>query len=143
MAISDHTWAVSEIVTAANMNTYLRDNMSDLQTNKLVIETGSYTGDGTTDQTVSLTNTSLAVKYLIIHVVGGDGGNVASWWTHESIVDLLVGGYSLYQIGGTFQGKNNQIIALGTGEFHVDDAGTDSHPNTNSTTYYYIAIGSG
>ncbi len=53
MAVSSKTWTVGEVVTAANKNTYERDNFSDLQTNKVVMKSGTYTGDGTLSQAIT------------------------------------------------------------------------------------------
>jgi hypothetical protein len=144
MSIAAKTWSVNEIVTAANMNTYVRDNDADLDTRlkaSAFIETGSYTGDGTTDKTVTLTDTELDIKFLRIWHSSSDGGTITSNWTSDNFVTVVGTGWDIRETAGAMVTNDDQIISVGTGNFHVDDASGNNHPNADGTTYYYMAIG--
>ena len=146
MSISSHTWVVGEIVTAANMNTYLRDNISDLDGRIFEMETGSYTGDGTLSKVVSL-SASFTVTYVKIWPQEtADAQTDHIFETTDAIIDDNVNGMAWKHNSVTGGGighvsVTHAIIALGAGSFTVDDAGGNLHPNNDGHTYNYVAMG--
>ncbi len=141
MAIQAHTWAVGEVVTAANMNTYLRDNLSSLQSSKTVMKVGTYTGDGTTSK--AITGVGFTPLFLYLWNNSADGVAVD---IHMTTADFLAQdpdglAVEISGIGGTVTAQDNAIIALGSDGFTVDDRGVDDHPNKDTEVYYYIAWG--
>jgi len=111
------------------------------------IATGTYTGDGTTSQ--AITGVGFTVKYLRIVFRATTGAPIQAhgeMWTTDIIVDNHAGGlaYSETNVGdatGVPATLESAIIALGSDGFTVDDQGTNDHPNTQSATYEYVAIG--
>ena len=143
MAVSTKVWAVSEVVTASDKNTFEQNNLTDLQTQvsaSSFIEPGEYTGDGAISKVISLTDTSLVVKFVkIVLRQTSDGGAIAEYWTSPEIMDDHASGGAILTGGNVFQA--NRIIALGTGSFTVDDAGSNSHPNSSGAVYNFVAMG--
>lgn len=56
------TWTVGEILTAADMNTYVRDNGDDLDDRISAVLSGTNNGVGTSETTTSTTYTDLATS---------------------------------------------------------------------------------
>ena len=102
------------------------------------VEIGSYTGDGSTGQAISLSDASLVIKMLwIFRRPAGEDDTptyvkfAASW-----------GDYSAqWGSGFTKMFLDNRVNSVGTGTFTVDDDGGDSHPNKNGDTYDYLVVG--
>lgn len=97
------------------------------------IKTGTYTGNGSTDQDI----TGVGFDPLFVAIWVDDGGNAGCWirgnWSaDESYKEKPAGGH---------EANTDEIISLDTDGFSVDDAGADSHPNTDTEIYYYIALG--
>lgn len=142
MAVSTKVWAVAEVVTAADKNTYEQDNFTDIEERISNIETGTYSGDGSLDQTITLTDTNLIIDYVRIWVRAvNQGDNIATVESTAEIMDDNVAGGAIYLNENVNDFWINAIIALGTGEFHVDDSGTNSHPNADTSDYNYMVIG--
>jgi hypothetical protein len=145
MTVASKTWSVAEIVTAANMNTYLRDNLADLQTNKDVMESGTYEGNGEESYEISLSNTTMVITYLRVwerETVDATTLNV--YVTTPDIMDDNAAGGCIQTTGlGAHTFRRNKLIALGTGSFTVDDGGGDTPPNKDGHVYNYLAIGTG
>ena len=139
MAVASKTWTVGEVVTAANMNTYVRDNFSDLQTNKAVVYIGTYTGNGSTGQAIS--GVGFTPKYLSISNSPTDGSGGTTLTTNTLYVDDAATGLALKLTAAVYEGKADNIKSIDADGFTVSDAGTDEHPNKNGETYYYLAIG--
>ena len=140
MAIQSHTWAVGEVVTAANMNTYVRDNIADLDSRLDKVKTGTYSGDGTTSQ--AITGVGFQPIYLKIwdrQTVHGVA--IATFETTDTIVDDNAQGGCFAEEGVNHYFLTDRIIALGADGFTVDDEGADAHPNKNGITYNYYAVG--
>jgi len=140
MAVASKTWTVGEVVTAANMNTYVRDNLSDLQTNKAVIKSGTYTGNGSTGQ--AITGVGFEALWLFITTSPTDGANGTFFYTTDLYNDTDADGIAVRVTQApTITGVDKTIISIGADGFTVGDDGTDAHPNKNGATYFYIAIG--
>ena len=139
MAIQTHNWAVGEVVTAANMNTYLRDNIADIDTRMVIIDTGTYTGDTGTTQTI--TGVGFTPKSLVIYNSYTAASTSGSMWkTTDSMVDNTSSGmcYKLNEAGNpSFQ--VDMIRSFTADGFVVGDVA--GAPNVNGVTYEYIAIG--
>ena len=140
MAVASKTWAVGEVVTAANKNTYERDNFSDLQSNKVVFKSGTYTGDGTTGNTI--TGVGFTPKFLILTAV--KAGGAASYFyltSDELLADDANGGAILSDNGGAVTYYARYVKSFNADGFTVDDAGTNADPNASAVNYHYIAWG--
>ena len=140
--------AASDFLIGSGSNTFIKKTLAETKTilglggGGGYIETGGYTGDGTTDQTVSLSDSSLAVDFLMIILGASDGAATNIFMTTSELVDDDADGLALrMDSAGNLTMQDNKIISLGTGNFHVDDSGADVHPNANGRPYYYIAIG--
>jgi hypothetical protein len=102
------------------------------------IDTGSYTGDGSTGQ--AITGLGFQPKFVIIWI---RPSGEASTQFHMKL-DQSWGDYSVF--AGVFGSGDhyvfdNKINSLDADGFTVDDDGLDSHPNTNGVTYDYVAWG--
>lgn len=110
-----------------------------------LIETGTYTGDGETSKAVSLSDASLVIKYIRIwERTEANATDIAVYESSDTIVDDNASGLAIEFVGTGPTGPTsriNAIIAVGTGSFTVDDAGTDNHPNKNSQVYNYVVMG--
>ena len=139
MAVDTKVWAVAEIVLAADKNTYEQDNFGDLQGNKAVIYSGTYTGDGSRDQ--NITGVGFRPIYVHISFRGGDGGNIV---THESFTTLMAAdpqGLAIAHNSGNISNQDDAIKSLDADGFSVDDGNADLNPNTNGSTYDFFCIG--
>ena len=143
MAVASKTWAVGEIVEAGDKNTYERDNFADLQSNKLNIKVGTYTGDGSTSQ--AITGVGFApTDVKIWENDTTDGNSVHVFETTSDFVDNHASGLCLrHNAAGGHVVLTDAIIALGSDGFTVDDRGIDNHPNENLTVYNYRCTGVG
>ena len=98
-----------------------------------VIKTGTYTGDGTTGQTI----TGVGFRPIVVKVFEhpDDSG--------RSFVKLNQGwSDSSFRHGSDSHAfANSAINSLDADGFTVDDNGGDWPPNTNSAIYDYIAFG--
>ena len=104
--------------------------------------TGSYTGDGATSQ--AITGIGFQPKYLRIWERLTSAGAGALFETTDTIVDDNAAGGAIEVVTAWGNGVRfviNAIISLDSDGFSVDDAGSDSHPNKNSTVYNYLAMG--
>jgi len=136
--------------TGAELNT-LTDGSDAAALHKHVgaalVETGTYSGDGTTSQVISLSDSSLVVKYVRIwERVTSSGTDITIYESTDTIVDDEGSGLAIETAGATPSGptsRSNAIIALGTGSFTVDDGGSDNHPNkvAGSQVYNYLVMG--
>ncbi len=109
---------------------------------KARINTGAYTGDGTTSQ--GITGIGFAPKYVRIWLQSAIADATGTNWqeTTDDAVDDDASGYSIHSSGdGTNQWRTNEIISLDSDGFTVDDDGADATPNTNGSTYKFLAIG--
>lgn len=97
------------------------------------LKSGNYTGDGTEDQ--AITGVGFAPKWVWIWV--DDAGSDTSWERAGWTVDKTF----TQGAGGAHSFNTDEIISLDADGFSVDDAAGDSHPNTNTEVYYYIALG--
>jgi len=100
------------------------------------IKTGSYTGDGTTSQ--SITGIGFKPKHVIVWV------DVAGTRRHIFVMmDQMAPNRSFYHHfrGGHYAGITDRITSLDTDGFTVDDAGADADPNKNAQNYFYLALG--
>ena len=126
------------------------------QANLAKIETGSYTGDGATSKVVSLSDSTLIVKWVWVNAqftsVPADENPVIesdTQYTSDVIIDDISGndaslkGRNDLSGGqtGIFAVNDDAFIALGTGSFTVDDNSGDFHPNKNNQVYNYMVIG--
>jgi hypothetical protein len=141
MAIQAHTWQVGEVVTAANMNTYLRDNIADLDSRIFEAKTGTYQGNGSTSQ--GITGIGFRPIYVRIWEYSVSGTVETYETTTDMVADHASGGAFTDQgvPGGAHHFITSRIISLDADGFTVDDGGTDEHPNENGQTYNYFAVG--
>ena len=106
------------------------------------IKTGSYTGDGTTSQ--SITGVGFEPKFLKIWLREPvDGTATFVMETTAEIIDDNASGMAVMHgaDGNEHTVQANTIIAFGADGFDVDDNGVDQHPNKDSEEYNYMAIG--
>lgn len=129
------------ITADRTLNLPLITGTKTLGTTTLV--TGTYTGDGATSQAI----TGLGVAPVYVRIwqrATATGSANACHETTDTIIDDNASGMSLAAqtvAGWTAALVTDAIIALGSDGFTVDDAGTDSDPNTNTRVYNFIAIG--
>lgn len=103
------------------------------------IKTGSYTGDGTTSQ--AITGVGFQPKFVAVWL--GTAGEIRGDMLFEK-TDQHDTEYSLRHskvANYEHQQLDNRLISLDADGFTVDDDGNDSSPNTNGTTYLYVAFG--
>ena len=105
------------------------------------IDTGTYTGDGSTGQAISLTDGSLIIDYILIFAPG-QPASAANIFIYTKLNETW-GDYAAVHGTSAFghQTLASSINSIGTGTFTVDDAGTDQPPNANGVTYSYIVWG--
>ncbi len=143
MAIQAHTWAVGEVVTAANMNTYVRDNIADLDSRIFEAKTGTYQGNGASSYAI----TGVGFRPIYVRIWNREtvnGATMDSWETTDTMIDDNASGgvFADEDVpGGGHDFKTNRIIALGADGFTVDDSEGDDHPNKNGFDYNYFAVG--
>ena len=137
--VADKTWSVGEVVTAANLNTYLRDNLSNLQAAKIDMKTGEYTGDDTVSQ--AITGVGFTPMFVSIRIATADESSWQLFETTTELVDDDAEGLSWFLSSAAMTAQDNDIISLDADGFTVDDGGANGHPNTNGQKYYYIAFG--
>ncbi len=103
------------------------------------IKSGTYTGDGTNSQ--GITGVGFQPKYVLITPrKTGDGNSIELMvYTTTDIVDDNAAGGAVDIKNGQFE--TNMIISLDADGFTVDANGSDQHPNKNTITYNYLAIG--
>lgn len=101
------------------------------------IETGAYTGDGSTSKIVYLSSISEQVRVVFIW----------QYWSADNDDAILhMKSYSdgnfanLVTDGGNDWWRDNRINQMSLGYFYVDDDGGDYHPNKNGRYYRYMAI---
>jgi len=141
MAVDTHNWAVGEVVTAANMNTYVRDNLADLQSNKVVIKSGTYTGD--TGTTQAITGVGFTPIFLTVMEYASDGGDCNVVTTSTTMVDNDAAGMAHFLNNDATQSKTNSdmIRSLDADGFTVGDQGAVQGINNDGQTYEYVAFG--
>jgi len=107
------------------------------------IAAGTYTGNGATSQVIS--GLGFTPKYVKVwHIDDSATHRVYAVETTASIMATTSDKRSILTTGSVASSPNivdNAIIALSSGSFTVDDAGTDTHPNKNGATYHYYATG--
>lgn len=104
------------------------------------ITTGTYTGDGSTSQSI----TGIGFQPVFVYIVPretSDGTNVPPIFTTDQIVDDNANGGAIQLGQSAHQFVINRIISLDSDGFTVDDAGADEHPNKNTQVYNYMVIG--
>jgi hypothetical protein len=104
------------------------------------IKTGTYTGDGSTGQ--SITGVGFQPKYVIIW----DHPAAEQAYLRGEKVDQTWGDYNFQHLssaGAAIQHYSylNKINSLDADGFTVDDNGADQFPNANSATYDYVVFG--
>jgi hypothetical protein len=126
--------------TGAQLNTLVGAGATALHTHSVV---GTYTGDGgTTHAITGLTGTPKLV--LIWRSVA----SAVAWvdrdfiGTTSSMVNNHGSGLA-WSINKQATGPSwvtDSIIAVGAGNFTVDDGGSDAHPNKSSQVYEYFVV---
>ena len=142
MAVASKTWVVGEIVSAANMNTYMRDNDADLQANKtsLEIATGSYAGDGAASKPI--TGIGQAPVYAKIYRQEADGAAWTYWETWDVVMSRDPQGLAGQISNSSHSMQDDKIISLDSDGFTVSDAGSDQDPNKTGEDYDWVTLGS-
>ena len=138
MAISTKTWVVGAVLEAADFNTYIRDNIADLDARIFESDTGTYTGDGELSQ--GITGIGFAPKYVKVWWRQTSATATYSYETTDTMVDDNASGMAFSDRGvpaGGMATYINAIISLDADGFTVDDAGGDEHPNKNTEVYNY------
>lgn len=106
------------------------------------IATGTYTGDGSTS--LAVTGVGFRPKFVRCwrrNTAGATAVRVIE--TTDTEVDdnasgMAVGHTNAATVHTTL---TDAIIAIGDDGFTVDDAGTDSDPNSSGVTYNYLCLG--
>ena len=121
------------VPTEKAVKTYVDANSSNFKT-------GTYTGDGSTDQ--GITGVGFQPKYVKIWTRDTtDGNTIKVFETTDTIVDDHASGLACQHVAaGGHKVTANAIISLDGDGFSVDDAGSDGHPNTNGQTYNYMCL---
>lgn len=141
MAVASKTWSVAEVVLAANKNTYERDNFADLQANKVVIKTGTYTGDGNVTQ--AITGVGFEPILLWIWEDKASGQGVPMVVTTDSMIDNDADGlaYNINDDATASKMNNDMIRVLGSDGFTVGDQGGAAGFNNLGQDYEFMALG--
>ncbi len=108
------------------------------------IATGSYTGDGTTSQ--AITGVGFTVKEVQIWFRETTPANTLVTskvvMTTDVIIDDDASGGSIQEGGAAADAfQDDQINALGSDGFTVDDNAIDDHPNANLVVYNFRCLG--
>ena len=138
MSIATHTYVVGEIFTASTANTYIRDNIADLDSRIFESKTGTYDGNGSTSQ--GITGIGFEPKFAKIWWRKTVAGVTYSYETTDTMIDDNASGmaFSDRNVPGSGHAMfTDRIISLDADGFTVDDAGSDEHPNKNGETYNY------
>jgi len=141
--LNAHDYSVGEILTAATMDGVTSDLntlLSEVE-GSAYIETGAYTGDGTTGQTVNLTDTELIPHYLKIYRAGADGQVVNIYTSTSALIDDDADGLGCNESSSQFLLYDKRINAFATGSFTVSDDASNAHPNSDTIPYSYLVIG--
>ena len=140
MSVASKTYAVGEVLLAGTLNTYSRDNLADLQSEKMDCKTGTYTGDGNASQAV--TGLGITPKYLVLwEQISVDETACDRWETNDSIVDNNVAGICyVINDSGNVSMQTDAIVSLESGGFTVGLGG--GSPNANTKVVEYMAFGS-
>jgi len=101
------------------------------------IETGTYTGDGTTAQ--AITGVGFRPMYVVVWPHETTATQVGHSYKSDTMEAALCVDVDLY--GNTWKGASDRIISLDADGFTVDDAGADQHPNKLNQLYDYMALG--
>lgn len=104
--------------------------MVGIEKRELKIKTGIYTGNGTISHTIVTRLTT--IKQLMIWA-SGEASSVFIKSADDAATET--------HCTTTGNVSNDWIYAISGGNFAVDDAGADSHPNKNGSTYVWMAIG--
>lgn len=105
--------------------------------------TGTYTGNGSTSKVITLSDSLLVVKHVVIYRFSGIDANTVFLQSNDSLMtEDATGGAALY-VSGTpsIIIRDDRIIDMGTGSFTVDDGGADQDPNRNGQKYHYTVFG--
>lgn len=109
----------------------------------LQIKRGSYTGDGTTSQSIVI-ETGFSPQYLKIWLRDTvDNNSIYIAETIPEIMDDNAAGGAAQHLANSagHRFRTNQIISLDSDGFTVDDNGVDAPPNSSGVLYNYMAIG--
>ena len=136
--VSDATLVNSGAITNADIVAAAGIAVSKLGATVCEITTGTYSGDGSTDQGV--TGVGFQPKFLWIIPVLGTGVSTNVYTKFDNLGDAD-NDFRMLNGSGDFAQKNDEIISFDADGFSVDDGGADAHPNKNGQTYAYIAIG--
>jgi hypothetical protein len=133
------TWDVDELLTAANMNAQVRDNLTVLGnitaggvalssggTDLARIAVGSYTGNGADDR--NITGIGFTPKMVLIKDNNGVYAVNGRWGSTGDLSGLL----------SAAVWTTNLVQALNSDGFQV---GSNGAVNNNTWIYFYIAIG--
>lgn len=91
--------------------------------------TGSYTGDGADNRTITI-SPSFTPKFVMIRATGSS----LHTYVNFSCTDLAM------ELANLTTGAANKIQACGSGSFQI---GSHADTNTNGSTYHYLALGDG
>ena len=105
------------------------------------IETGTYTGDGTTSHQINLADSGLEVAYVRIwNKFAADSNTGGLTETTDGIVTDTANGFAWHWWNGAMSAVDNRIIDVGTGYFTVDDDGVNGNPNVDGEEYHYLVL---
>lgn len=98
------------------------------------LKTGTYTGDGTTSQSLA------GVGFQPIEVEVGIYVEAEQTTTKNTFMknNQMYGDIAIVQGYGDY---DSRLISLDSDGFTVDDDGTDQHPNKLNQVYWYRALG--
>lgn len=95
------------------------------------IETGTYTGDGNANQTVSLTDTLLTPAFVVVGTSAGNDRATMAWTNFTTGIKWRV---------SVAPSAASQLDTLQQGSFRVL-GGTGNGFNVNTETYSYFVVG--
>ncbi len=105
----------------------------------LRMRAGTYTGDGTTGQTVL--GCGFIPKALMIILSAADGVASIIGITTSTLIARDAQGLGAFLSTGAVTNLDNRFVQMESGGFTVSDDGTDVFPNTNGQVYDFIAWG--
>ena len=103
------------------------------------IKTGTYTGDGTLDQYITGIGFRPKFVWMVMHCAGPDWTAVWANWRFD--VFNAGGDGTISEETTAHHFVLNAIPSFDADGFHVNDNGTDRHPNQLNQIYYFMCLG--
>ena len=121
-------------IVNADINASAGIALSKLASLPAATKTGTYVGDGSTSKAIS--GLGFAPSYVRIWRVRATQGSTEA----DECLDELGSGWCISIQDTRFQFYEDKILSLDADGFTVSDDSSDNDPNTNGTTYAYLAL---